>query len=44
MRIISLMNSKILLKIRKMEEEILFANPKRSAKLTAKITKLKLKD
>jgi hypothetical protein len=38
------MNSKILLKIRGLEGEILFANPKRAGKLTAKITQLKLKN
>jgi hypothetical protein len=38
------MTTKTLLKIRKFEEEILFANPNRAAKLTAKITALKLKD
>ena len=37
------MNSKILLKIRELEEEILYANPKRSAFLADKITALKLK-
>lgn len=38
------MNTKTLLKIRRMEEEILFANPVRAAKLTAKIARLKVKD
>lgn len=38
------MNTKILLKIRKYEEEILFASPKRASKLASKITALKLKE
>ena len=38
------MTSKTLLKIRKFEEEILYANPRRAARLTAKIVALKLKD
>ena len=37
------MNTKTLLKIRLLEEEILTANPTRSAKLVTKIVRLKLK-
>ena len=37
------MNTKTLLKIRLMEEEILTANPTRAAKLATKIVRLKVK-
>jgi len=38
------MNAKKLKKLRELEREILYANPKRSAKLTAKIVRLNLED